>query len=287
MKRLCSRTFALLLAAALAACSEAPTPRDAPAADPAAAASAEPAAEAGDLFGEWQVSAFESPRLTARERQMGAPTSIAVLIGPGTIEAASQCVPYLFEYRRDGPRIEIGAKTWPEGVCERMPYPFEGAFEGVVAGAERIESTASGIRLTGPAGSVTLRRPDGGMLANPFGNSPAPDATLLWGRFRLVEAGGVAPPAEQPVDLAVGRFWIEARSGCHPFRWRKIRSGENLTLERAQWPGPVCAKAFSPVEAALDRIMPTVRRWERTGPHRFRFTGPSGSVTIVRTPSAP
>jgi hypothetical protein len=123
------------------------------------------------------------------------------------------------------------------------------------------------------------------MLEIPFGYSPAPGATLLWGRFRLIEAGGVAPPADQPIDLAVGRFWIEARSGCHPFRWKKLRSDENLTLERAQWPGPVCAKAFSPAEATLDRIMPTVRRWERIGPHRFRFTGPAGSVTLLRVPS--
>lgn len=274
---------ALLLLTALVACGEAPAPRDAPAAP---AASERPAAAAGDLFGEWQVAVFESPRLTDADRRIGDPTSIAVLIGPGTIEAASQCMPYLFEYRRDGSRVEIDARGWPEPVCARMPFPYEGAFGNVVAGAQRIEAAPSGrIRLTGPAGSVTLRRPDGGMLANPFGNAPAPGASLLWGRFRLVEAGGAAPPPDQPVDLAVGRFWIEARSGCHPFRWKKVRSDANLTLERAQWPGPVCAEAYSPAEAALDRIMPTVRRWERIGPHRFRFTGPSGSVTILRTPS--
>jgi hypothetical protein len=277
-----------LLLAALAACSEAPAPapattREAPATAPAAA---EEAAAAGDLFGEWQVSAFESSRLTAQDRRMGDPTTIAVLIGPGTIEAASQCMPYLFEYRRDGSRIEIAPKGWPEAVCARMPSAYEGAFGGVMAGAERVERNASGgIRLSGRAGSVTLRRPDGGLLANPFGNSPPPGPSLLWGRFRLVEAGGVAPPADRPVDLAVGRFWIEARSGCHPFRWKKLRSDENLTLERVQWPGPLCAKAFSPAEAALHRIMPAVRRWERIGPHLFRFTGPSGSVTILRTPS--
>jgi hypothetical protein len=279
------RAALVLLALLPAACGEAPAPAPGGPQPPAGAAE-EPARQAGDLFGEWQVEAFESPRRTADQRKMGDPRQIAVLIGVGTIEAASQCMPYLFEYRRDGERIQVDSKGWPEAVCARMPYAFEGAFGGVVASAERIEGTASGgLRLSGPAGSVTLRRPQGGMLANPFGNSPAPGNRLLWGRFRLVEAGGVAPPPDQPIELAVGRFWIEARSGCHPFRWKKVRSDENLTLERAIWPGPVCAKAFSPAEAALHRIMPTVRRWEWIGPHLFRFTGPSGSVTILRLPS--
>jgi hypothetical protein len=275
----------LIAVALLASCRDSPAPdattnAHAPAASPAA----EPAQPAGDLFGEWQVAALDSARLTAAQAQeLGKIDGIAVLVGARFIEAASQCMPYLFEHRRGEERIEVTAKGWPEPVCARMPLPFEGAFGGIVEQATRVERIPSGdIRLTGAAGTVSLRRPEGGRLANPFGNSPAPGARLLWGHFRLLDVNGTRVPAGAPIDVAIGRFWMEARSGCLPFRWSLVRSDATLALRREAWPEPVCEQGHSEVEQALERAMPSVRGFTWLAPYRLRLSGPGGAVTLER-----
>lgn len=240
---------------------------------------------AGDLFGEWQVAALQSPLLDAASLELVDVRQVAMLVGVRGIEAASQCMPYLFEHRRIGERIEIVGKPWPEPVCMRMPLPYEEVFGALVQGATRATQAASGdVRLSGRAGMVALRRPDDGATANPFGNTPAPGSRLLWGHFRVVEVGGVKPSPQEPIDVAVARWWIEARSGCLPFRWKVVRVDANLTLN-AEWPDSVCERVQSPVEQALERVMPGVRRFDWIAPYRVRLSGRTGSVTLVRVRS--
>ena len=267
-----------VLSVALAACGEAPAP--APAPEPPAAAPR--SAAASDLFGEWQVAALETPLLSPEQRRLGDPGRIAVLIGARGIEASSQCVPFLFEHSRSEERIEISQQRWPDPVCERGLLPFERVFGSVLAGATRVEQAGSdGVRLSGGAGSVTLRRPAGGIAANPFGNEPPAGADLLWGHFRIVDVDGVAPAPDQPIDVAIGRLWIEARSGCLPFRWRFVRSGAGWSM-REDWPDPRCEQGRNEAEQALARVMPAVRRHDWIAPYRVRFSGSAGSVTMVR-----
>ena len=258
-----------------------PAPRDAPPRQPQVPAAPDAAGAAGDLFGEWQVTSLETPLLSPQERRIGDPGRIALLIGVRGIEASSQCVPYLFEHGRDGERIRITEQHWPEPVCARGLAPYERAFPRVLAGATRIEQTRSQIRLSGTAGSVTLERPAGGIVANPFGNQPAPGGELLWGHYRVVEIGGVAPPPDVPIDVALGRIWIEARSGCLPFRWRWIRAGSGWEV-REDWPDPRCGQGHSEAEQAFERTMRAVRRLDWVAPYRLRLSGPAGSVTLVR-----
>lgn len=206
-----------------------------------------------------------------------------MLFGVRGIEAASQCMPYLFEHRRIGEQIEVVGKAWPEPVCTRMPLPYEGVFSGIVQGATRATQTASGhVRLAGSAGMVTLRPPDGGTIANPFGNTPAPGPRLLWGHFRVVEVGGIKPTPNEPIDVAVARWWIEARSGCLPFRWGAVRVDASLTLRREQVPGSTCDKGLGAAEQALELVMPGVQRFDWIAPYRVRLSGRTGSVTLVR-----
>lgn len=274
----------------LAACGQAPAPAPAPTSmsipsqvpAPSRASPTPPERPAGDLFGEWQVASLQSPRLDASAEAPGDPRQVAVLFGVRGIEAASQCMPYLFEHRRIGERIEIIGKPWPEPVCMRMRLPYEEVFGGLVQDVTHANQAASGdVRLSGPAGTVTLSRPEGGTISNPFGDTPAPGSRLLWGHFRVVEVGGVKPSVQEPMDVAVARWWIEARSGCLPFRWKVVRVDANLTLN-ADWPDGVCERAQSPAEQALERVMPGVRRFDWIAPYRVRLSGPAGSVTLVR-----
>lgn len=279
-----------IVTGSLAACGQAPAPTPAPSSmsvptqvpAPSHASAKQPEHPAGDLFGEWQVASLQSPLLDASDPALGDPHQVAMLFGVRGIEAASQCMPYLFEHRRVGEQIKIVGKAWPEPVCMRMPLPYEELFGGIVQGATRATQTALGhVRLAGSAGMVTLRRPEDGRMPNPFGNSPAPGSRLLWGHFRVVEVGGVKPSVQEPMDVAVARWWIEARSGCLPFRWKVVRVDVNLTLN-ADWPDGVCERAQSPAEQALERVMPGVRRFDWIAPYRVRLSGPAGSVTLVR-----
>ena len=277
------RGAALILACFVAGCRPA-APAEAPA--PAVAAPGEPALPAVaaeiDLFGEWQVAALDTPLLSADDGRMGDPTRIALLFGAGRIEAFSQCIPYQFRYRRGGERIEVGNVAWNGPVCARRLLPYEEVFDDVMAGASRIESVQGRVRLSGARGSVTLRRSEGGRIANPFGNSPAPGSQLLWGHFRLVEVEGIRPAAGSPIDFAVGQFAIEARSGCHPFRWRLLVEQPRLTLQREPWPEPACEEGLSEAEQAIERVMPQVRRVEWVAPWRVRLGGPAGAVVLER-----
>lgn len=265
----------MFLSLSLAACGEARAPApQAPAARPSAAAS--------DLFGEWQVAALETPLLSPEQGRFGDPSGIAVLIGARGIEASSQCVPFLFEHGRSEERVRIAEQRWPDPVCERGLLPYETVFGSVLAGAARVEQAGpDGVRLTGGAGSVVLRRPATRIVGNPFGHVPAAGADLLWGHFRIVDIAGVVPPPGQPIDVAIGRLWIEARSGCLPFRWRFVRSGTGWSM-REDWPDPRCEQGRNEAEQALERVMPAVRGFEWIAPYRLRFTGSAGSVTMVR-----
>ena len=259
-----------------------PAPREPSPRQPHFQAPLDVAKAASDLFGEWQVTSLETPLLSPQERRIGDPGRIALLIGVRGIEASSQCVPFLFEHGRNGERIRITEQGWPEPVCARGLTPYERVFGAVLAGASRIEQTGSGeFRLSGAAGSVTLQRPAGGMVANPFGNQPAPGGELLWGHYRVAEIGGVAPPPDVPIDVALGRIWIEARSGCLPFRWRWIRAGSGWEV-REDWPDPRCEQGHSEAEQALEQTMRAVRRLDWVAPYRLRLSGPAGSVTLVR-----
>ena len=126
-----------------------------------------------------------------------------------------------------------------------------------------------------------MRRPPGGLVANPFGSMPEPGGEVLWGHYRVVDVAGVAPPPDQAIDVALGRLWIEARSGCIPFRWRIVRGPNDWTL-REDWPDPVCQRGRNEAERALERTMPSVRRMEWAAPYRLRLVGDSGTVTLER-----
>lgn len=271
---------AVILIGTLAACGEAPAPGSAP--------SHQVDQTAGDLFGEWQVAALESPKLDASSPRLRDPRRVAVLVGVQGIEASSQCVPYLFEHRRMGGRLEVSGTGRPQGGCARALVPYEEVFAGLVEGVTSIDSAApSRVRLSGPAGTVTLRRPDGGAVANPFGHTSGFGPELRWGHFRVVDAGGVKGPYEHPIDVALGRSWIEARSGCLPFRWRVLHSSPGSTLRREQVLGSTCDRGLSAPEQALERIMPAVRNIELVAPYRVRLSGPAGSVTLVRVGGGP
>lgn len=283
---------AMILVGMVAACGKAPEPASTSAETPSSASVAAPLNGFGhitdDLFGEWQVAALESPKLDVASLQPGDPRRVAMLIGVRGIEAASQCVPYLFEHRRMGERrLEISGIGRPEGGCARGLVPYEEVFAGLVEGVTRIDWAAPGrVRLSGLAGSVTLRRPDGGAVANPFGHTSGFGPDLRWGHFRVVEAGGLEAPYGSPIDVALGRSWIEARSGCLPFRWRFLRSSPVLTLRREQAPGSTCDRGLSAPEQALERIMPAVRSIESIGPYRVRLSGLAGSITLFRVRTA-
>lgn len=272
------RPYIAIVTASVAACSEAPEP------GPSAVSGRQAERPAGDLFGEWQVAALDSPNFDASSPQFGDPRRVAMLIGVRGIEAASQCVPYLFEHRRMGEqRIEVSGIGRPEGGCARGLRPYEEVFAGLVEGVTRIDQPAPGrIRLSGPAGTLQLRRPDGGAVANPFGHTSGFGPALRWGHFRVVEAGGIEPPPERPIDVALGRSWIEARSGCLAFRWAMPRSGPAFALWREQVTGESCREEGGASELALERAMPAVRSLELIAPYRMRLSGPSGSVTLVR-----
>lgn len=283
---------AMILIGMVAACGKAPEPASTSAETRSSASVAAPPNESGqiidDLFGEWQVAALESPKIDATSLQPGDPRRVAMLIGVRGIEAASQCVPYLFEHRRMGERrLGISGIGRPEGGCARGLVPYEEVFAGLVEGVTRIDWAGPGkVRLSGSAGSVTLRRPVSGAVANPFGHTSGFGPDLRWGHFRVVEAGGLEAPYESPIDVALGRSWIEARSGCLPFRWRFLRSSPGLTLRREQVPGSTCDRGLSAPEEALERIMPAVRSVESVAPYRVRLRGPAGSITLLRVYTA-
>lgn len=283
---------AVILAGMAAACDEAPEAASTSAETPSSASVAAPLNETGqitdDLFGEWQVAALESPKLDASLPQLADPRRVAMLIGVRGIEAASQCVPYLFEHRRTGGRrLEVSGIGRPEGGCARGLVPYEEVFAGLVEGVTRIDWAATDrVRLSGSAGNVTLRRPVGGAVNNPFGHTSGFGSELRWGHFRVVEVGGFEAPYEHPIDVALGRSWIEARSGCLPFRWRFSGSEPASTLRREQVPGSTCDRGLSAPEDALERIMPAVRSIESVAPYRVRLRGPAGSITLLRVHTA-
>jgi hypothetical protein len=208
---------------------------------------------------------------------------VVLLFGAGSIDAASQCVPFFFRYRRLGQDgIEVRAVPWRGPVCARGLLAYERVFERVVAGATRVELLPGAVRLSGAAGAVTLRRPEGGLAANPFGNQPAQGPQLLWGHFRLVEAGGERPSVAHPIDIALGRMSVEARSGCVVIRWRQDWGPQGSTFASEPWPEAVCERALTGAEQALERIMPQVRTTEWVAPYRVLLSGPAGAVVLER-----
>lgn len=274
-----------LLAALVAACGEpSPSSKASGGGSGDAVMSLGPGHVAGDLFGEWRVTALESPDLEAPPQAggYGDPRQVVMLFGARGVEAASQCVPYAFEHRREQEKVEVTVRPWPEPVCGRALLPYEAVFGPLMDGVTRVNAAPSGgVRLSGPAGAVTLDRPPGGVVANPFGNNPFPGPDLLWGHFRLVTVAGVAPEPGHPIDVAIGSWWIEAKSGCLPFRWLMVRSDANLTLREGP-PEVRCQRGISEAERALEDVMPTVRRFDWAAPYRVRLSGPAGSVVLVR-----
>jgi|GEM_PF-6538961 len=103
------------------------------------------------MWGEWRVAEIGG-RPVAGE-------PIRLLFRHRTVEAMSGCVAMLWRLGQQGARLGFERETWVGGVCERMPRPEETALESVLSGELAIvRSTATERLLSGPGGSVLLRR---------------------------------------------------------------------------------------------------------------------------------
>jgi hypothetical protein len=280
------RPLPLLAAFALAACARAP---EAPPADPrpgATGAAVPPPAEAPrlDPFGLWVVDRIEEAAPGgAAAQDLSRHHVMLVLVGHRAFHGQSQCVPFPFRYTLDGDRIAIAPEHLPGPVCARGLTPEEQAFARIVPALREVVPDGEGrLRLTGPAGSLHLHRPPGGRVPNPFGNHPPAGPELVWGRYRLVEAGGVAADPALPVEFAVAYGWIEARAGCRTWRWTRVPDDPTVAAFIADpQPGPECQRMAGPSEAALERLMPEVRSISGDASGRARLAAPAGTILLA------
>jgi hypothetical protein len=242
-----------------------------------------------DLFGAWLVTSVRAPAPVQWEQ--GHQTLL--LAGSRQLEILSQCVrigPFTYgRLDRDGIAISQSEPTVapapdrdvpPPVQCTRTLSPMESILPRILLTAERVVRQADGsVLLSGQAGALVLRRPDGA-LANPRGEAPPPERPPLIGAWRFVEVNERPLPAGGAIELLLRPPIIEWRSGCVNEARMLMVDGDRL-LPGPVDPFPVCERGRDETELAIGRMTsgPIVTRMQRNG--RLSLSGSGVTAELV------
>lgn len=231
----------------------------------------------GGQVGLWEVAAVNGRAVPPEHHP------IYLLNGSSGGEAQSQCIPYAFVWpgHERNPAPPRPAKPGPAPVvCARGLTPVEKALGPALASVQRIGAADGAMLfLEGEHGSVTLRRPAEPAL-NPFGNSPGPGPTVMWGEWRVAAVNGRAP--DTAMTLLFFRERLELVSGCVTIGRLVEQLGPSLSLSADPGVTTRCERMTSPDELAAERILAGDLRLEGAQPRRRTLSGPAGSITLVR-----
>jgi hypothetical protein len=226
-----------------------------------------------DLFGAWLIESIAAPDPALQSSSW----DTVLLVGLRQLEAHSQCITFgPFEYGRTaGGGITVSLqpvrpRSGPAGgpptvQCARGRSPAEQALPRVLLAATEVKARGGKIILSGSAGTMILRRPEGA-LRNPRGEAPPP-ATPPWlGAWRFTTVDKHPLRADERIELLLRANRLEWRSGCVG-EAREVRIDRDLVRPGEVDPFPVCERGRSQAELALDRLFarPVVTRMDANG----------------------
>jgi hypothetical protein len=215
-----------------------------------------------DLYGTWLVESVSVPNPLPRDRFWNQ----ILLVGSRQLEVISQCVTIgPFDYGRTvGGGIAVSQPpatpgpgrigTPPIAQCARGLSPAEQALGPLLLAARDVKlGTEGAVTLTGRAGSITLRRPEG-VLRNPFSQTPPPRIPPLLGAWRFVRVDGQALSSTHNMELLLRARHVEWRSGCVS-EVRLLSHDRNILTPGEIDSFPVCERGRSEAEEAVGRLL--------------------------------
>ena len=267
MRRAVKLAFAAATALTLTGC-EGPQPTPAaPAQSAPDLAPAEPRGDfpeeqrAPDLFGAWLVQSVGAHDAGPADRGW----ETVLLVGNRQLEVLSQCITIgPFDYGRTGgggiavdqtpvaPRQ--GPAVAPPPQCARTRSPAEQMMGPLLLAAYQVSRERDvTVRLSGPAGAMTLRRPVGA-LRNPWGEAPPPRLPPLLGAWRVTSVAGRTLPETEAMELVLRPQRLDWRSGCVN-ETRVLAREDGRLLPGEVDPFPVCERGRSEAEIAVERLL--------------------------------
>ena len=218
---------------------------------------------------------------------------MVLLLGNRQLEILSQCVTIgPFDYgrtvgggisvRQPGPQPQSkAAGLGPAPVqCARALSPDEQALPRVLLAARKVTPTAGGrATLSGPGGSLVIRRPSG-PLSNPRRQVPPPRLPSALGAWRVLSIDGRSLGAAEQIELLLRPHWIEWRSGCVNEARILGRGGDGLMPGETD-PFPVCERGRSPAELAMERLTAGAIATRMTPAGLLTLTGSGVTVELV------
>jgi hypothetical protein len=275
------KMFILSLGLALLACSPAPAP--APAREKPEIAPARPAAaltHAPNTLGLWQLESLSGLDDVARSN--GYPVYLAVM--QERLFIASQCVPFFFRATpaRGGVRVSDAMPSPTPAICARTLSPVEALLPQVFLAANGMKLRAPDrLAVSGPNGEAVFVRPANPVI-NPFGNSPEPAPTILFGDWRVLSINGQAVEGQEPIWLVFGFGRMEVFSGCVVMARSMLLRTDRILFGPAQLDAPVCERGYSDLERALADGLSGDMAITASGPTGLRLSGQQGVIELGR-----
>lgn len=275
------RTIAIVVAAALSACTVQPDIGDAgasPATEPAASAPDAPIA-APRIEGRWQVARVD-----------GAPPVIniagyapVVTIGADRIHFQSQCIYANWKYARSGDKLVTSPHFEPvSGMCARGLAPGETAIEAAFGNVERISHAPDG----------TLYVEGGGHRLELERTELAADGLIgirnLAGKWRVAAIDGADSGGGYTLALngSERELWWEPRCAGMARSYRMtgatIHFGPRIGAPPPGGPtGPVCAIGLPPRLHEVMRALDAASNVERAGEGGVTLSGGGRSLLLM------
>jgi len=212
-----------------------------------------------DLLGAWLVQTVTTPDPAPQYRSW----DMILLVGVRQLELLSQCITIgPFDYGRTvgggiavrqtsvSPRPGMAA-TPPQ--CARALSPAERAISSILLAASVVKRQRDGtVWLSGRAGALTIRRPQGA-LRNPRGQVPPPRVPPPLGAWRFVSMNGRTLAADQAMELLLRPMHLEWRSGCVS-EVKELRRERDRLVPSAGDGFPVCERGRSDAERLAERL---------------------------------